>query len=97
MARPPVLDDASVTAWLSAHPGWSREGDVLVKTYRFDDFAGALAFAVRVGMFAEKCDHHPELEIGWGKAVVKLSTHEPAGLTQLDLTSAEAADKAHHA
>jgi 4a-hydroxytetrahydrobiopterin dehydratase len=93
MARPPSLEAATVDAWLAAHPGWSREGEgALARTYRFADFGGALGFAVRLGLVAEKRDHHPELTIGWGKARVLWTTHDAGGVTQLDLELASASD-----
>jgi 4a-hydroxytetrahydrobiopterin dehydratase len=113
MARPPVLSSADVDAWLSAHPGWAREGEAsrlgseqeasrlgsereaIARTFSFPDFSTALAFVVRVGLFAEKTDHHPEIAFTWGKATIVFSTHEPKGLTQLDLDGAEHADHAH--
>jgi 4a-hydroxytetrahydrobiopterin dehydratase len=93
MARPPRLEAATVDAWLVAHAGWLREGDgALVRTYRFADFGGALGFAVRLGLVAEKRDHHPELTVGWGKARVLWTTHDAGGVTQLDLELASASD-----
>jgi 4a-hydroxytetrahydrobiopterin dehydratase len=92
MARPSKLDGAVVDGWLAAHPGWTREGDALVRSFRLADFGAALAFAVRIGMVAEKRDHHPELVIGWGKARVLWTTHDAGGLTQLDLDLATATD-----
>jgi 4a-hydroxytetrahydrobiopterin dehydratase len=94
--RPTRLDPATVDAWLAVHPGWSRTGEgAVTKTFRVGDFASALAFAVRVGCFAEKRDHHPDLEIGWGRARVSWVTHDAGGVTQLDLEAAEATDAIH--
>ena len=95
MTRPFRLEAPVIAAWLQANPRWSREEDTLVRAYPFPDFAGALAFAVRVGLFAERADHHPELAVRWGLATVRFSTHEPRGLTQLDIDGAEAADLAY--
>jgi 4a-hydroxytetrahydrobiopterin dehydratase len=95
MARPAKLDRPDVDAWLTAHPGWERdqgEADALVRSYRLPDFAAALAFAVRLGMIAEKRDHHPDILIGWGKARVLWTTHDAGGITRLDLDLAEATD-----
>lgn len=93
MARPTKLDRSDVDAWLAAHAGWEREGDVaLAKTYGHPDFASALAFAVRLGMLAEKRDHHPDVLVGWGKARVVWTTHDAKGITRLDLELAEATD-----
>lgn len=95
MARPAKLDRPEVDAWLAAHPGWELDGDqphALVKSFKLPDFACALAFAVRLGMVAEKRDHHPDILIGWGKARVLWTTHDAKGITRLDLDLAEATD-----
>jgi 4a-hydroxytetrahydrobiopterin dehydratase len=93
MTRPTKLDPAAVDAWLAAHPVWAREGEALVGTFKTPDFAAALALAVRIGMVAEKRDHHPDILIGWGKARVLWTTHDAGGITQLDLDLAEASEK----
>lgn len=104
MTRPPRLDALGISAWLATHPCWSREAgeasdasaaDALVRAFPFPDFASALAFVVRVGLFAERADHHPEVTLRWGLATLRFSTHEPRGLTQLDLDGAEAAERAY--
>lgn len=92
MARPKALDSAAIDTWLAAHPGWARKGDALVKDFKLADFGAALAFAVRLGMIAEKRDHHPDITIGWGKAHVLWSTHDANGITELDLELAAATD-----
>ena len=93
MARPERLDREAVDAWLAAHDGWAREGEgAIAKSYAFGDFAGALAFAVRLGMLAEKRDHHPDVLLSWGKTRVSWTTHDAGGLTALDLALAEATD-----
>ena len=92
--RPVRLDPSTVQAWLAGHAGWAAAGDgAIAKTFKFDDFAAALAYAVRVGCYAEKKDHHPDLELGWGRARVLWSTHDAGGVTQLDLDAAEATDQ----
>ena len=93
MARPTKLDEAALTAWLGSHEGWERRGDEIRKAYTFDAYAAGVAFAVRVAFAAEKANHHPDLAIGYGKVEVRLSTHDAAGLTRLDLDLAEACDR----
>ena len=94
MARPTRLDAPAVDAWLAAHPGWERAGDgAIARTYKLPDFAAALGFVVRVGCFAERKDHHPDVELGWGRARVAWSTHDAGGVTQLALDAAEATDE----
>jgi 4a-hydroxytetrahydrobiopterin dehydratase len=96
MARPTKLDDAIVDAWLGAHPDWARAGAGpaagIARSYTFPDFAAALAFVVRIGCLAERRDHHPDVELGWGRAKIGWSTHDAGGISQLDLDAAEASD-----
>ena len=94
MTRPTRLDATIVDAWVAAHPGWERAGEgAIARRYTFPDFAAALAFVVRVGCLAERRDHHPDVELGWGRARVAWSTHDAGGVTQLDLDAAEATNQ----
>src|SRR4029077_5654288 len=62
MPRPTRLDNSAVDAFLAQHRGWERaETGAIAKRYKFPDFPSALAFAVRVGCYAEKQDHHPDV------------------------------------
>jgi 4a-hydroxytetrahydrobiopterin dehydratase len=92
-SRPLKLEGSKVDAWLSSHPGWERSGEAVTRTLKLADFSAALAFAVRIGCWAEKRDHHPDLEIGWGRAKITWSTHDAGGITALDLELAEKTDE----
>jgi 4a-hydroxytetrahydrobiopterin dehydratase len=93
MARPPKLDPEAVDRFLASHAGWERAGaTAIAKSFSFKDFASALGFVVKVGCAAEKRDHHPDLELGWGRAKVTWTTHDAGGVTELDLALAEATD-----
>jgi 4a-hydroxytetrahydrobiopterin dehydratase len=94
MSRPTKLQKTAVEAWMKAHPGWEYTGgSSLAKTFKFSDFNAALGFVVRTGLAAERRDHHPDVELGWGRARVVWSTHDAGGVTQLDLELAEATDQ----
>jgi len=71
-------------------PCWRLDGEELVASWSFADFAGALAAAVAVGMIAERANHHPDLVVGWGRLVVRLTTHDAGGITSLDVDLAQA-------
>jgi 4a-hydroxytetrahydrobiopterin dehydratase len=79
-----TLADAEITARLAALPGWAREGDEIVKTFDCGTFAAAVAFVVRIGFFAERADHHPDLDVRWKRVKVALTTHDAGGLTSND-------------
>jgi len=93
MTKPSLLGAETVDAWLAAHPGWGRaSGNGIARQFAFPDFATALAFVVKVGCDAEKRDHHPDIELGWGRARVLWTTHDAGGVTQRDLDAAAATD-----
>ena len=71
---------------------WERQGDLLVKVVRRDDFAGALALVNAVGELAEAADHHPDIDIRWNTVTLRLTTHSAGGLTAKDLALAAEID-----
>lgn len=76
---------------LVAHlPGWELgPADTHIqKQFRFTDFVHALAFVNMLGWIAERENHHPDLELGWGRCLVKFSTHDVGGLSMNDFICA---------
>ncbi len=85
------LNTAAIANALAGLPGWSHEDDRLKKTYTFEDFSHALAFIVRVGLEAEKMNHHPELFNVYNRVEVALATHDADGkVTRKDVNLAKA-------
>jgi 4a-hydroxytetrahydrobiopterin dehydratase len=66
----------------------------LRKTYRFKDFAEALAFVNRAGAIAEEQGHHPDIALAWGQVTVSVWTHKIKGLTESDFIFAAKCDRA---
>src|SRR5579862_2837109 len=60
----------------------------LQRSVTVDDFASALALAVRCGMVAESEGHHPDLTVAWGRLDIELWTHAVRGLTRADMVLA---------
>ena len=90
MSRPTKLDHG-LDAWIATHEGWVRQGtNAIAREFKFKDFGSALAFVVRLGCLAEKKDHHPDVELGWGRVKVLCTTHDAGGITRLDLEMADA-------
>jgi 4a-hydroxytetrahydrobiopterin dehydratase len=95
MGKQEKLSKDAIDAFLTAHSGWKREGDALTKTYSFEHYGAAIAFAVHVGFAAEKRDHHPDLHISFGKVEVRWTTHDAGGVSALDTEMAQQADLIH--
>jgi 4a-hydroxytetrahydrobiopterin dehydratase len=64
----------------------------LMRTFKFKNFARALAFTNQVGEIAEEEDHHPSLLTEWGKVTVTWWTHKINGLHQNDFIMASKTD-----
>ncbi|HEY2319046.1 MAG TPA: 4a-hydroxytetrahydrobiopterin dehydratase [Solirubrobacteraceae bacterium] len=68
---------------------WEREGDEIVREWRFEDFNEAVAFVNRVAEVAEEANHHPDIFLhGWNKVKLLLTNHAAGGLTEMDFTMA---------
>ena len=79
--------------YFSQIEGWTLVNEhELTKTYKFKDFAQALAFVNRIGKLADEEDHHPDIQLSWGKARVELWTHKVDGLTENDFIFAAKVD-----
>ncbi len=68
----------------------------LMKHYKFSDFKSALSFTNQVGAIAEAQNHHPDIELGWGKVVVTIFTHKIDGLTESDFVFAAKVELGAH-
>ena len=71
-------------------PGWTLRGRGIERRFEFPDFAGAMGFAVTVGLLAEKANHHPDIDIRWNAVTLFLTTHSEGGLTMKDFGLAAA-------
>jgi 4a-hydroxytetrahydrobiopterin dehydratase len=65
----------------------------LEKSYRFENFRDALAFTNRVAELAESVNHHPDIELAWGRVKLTIWTHTIDGLSQADFVWAAKADR----
>lgn len=62
----------------------SEDSKNIFKKFKFKDFKDALEFVNKVGAIAESEGHHPDIELGWGKVNITLTTHAIGGLSQND-------------
>lgn len=89
----PLTKDEAEALLTQLH-GWelSDGAKKIEKSWKFADFAQALAFVNKVGAVAEEENHHPEIEFTWGKVEIELSTHSIGGLSENDFILAAKID-----
>ena len=78
------LDQEHIDEKIQEFPEWSQSGETLQRTFRFDDFLGAMAFVSRIADLAEEHQHHPDILIRYNKVTLTLSTHDAGGITEKD-------------
>ncbi len=92
----PTVTDAEAGELHRQIPAWELiEADGIkriTRTFRFGNFAEALAFTNQIGSIAEEANHHPRLVTEWGRVGVTWWTHKIRGLHVNDFIMAARAD-----
>lgn len=95
----PTLTDAEINLYFRELEHWSvveKDGiKRLERSFKFNDFAEALAFTNKVGELAENEGHHPDILTEWGKVTVSWWTHKIKGLHKNDFIMAAKTDRLH--
>jgi 4a-hydroxytetrahydrobiopterin dehydratase len=88
-----LAEEKDVKGFLADHPAWERVKESIKAEFEFKDFNEAMGFVTRMGLAAEKADHHPDIDIRWNKVILVLSTHSEGGITKKDLDLATLASR----
>ena len=90
----PPLTEQEAAALASEVPDWDRDGNrKLRREFSFENFRDAFGFVARAALLAEAEQHHPDIELGWGRAAFELTTHAASGLTRNDFVMAARIDR----
>ncbi len=78
------LTDEEIDQRLRLLPHWKRAGKALECRADFPSFPAAIGFINGAAIIAETLDHHPDLDIRWRTVVIRLSSHDAGGVTEMD-------------
>jgi len=84
----PVLTDEQVDAAAKNLDGWERVDGALRRSVRFGAFLDGIDAVRRVAEYAEREDHHPDIDIRWRTVTFALVTHSEGGITDKDVQMA---------
>jgi 4a-hydroxytetrahydrobiopterin dehydratase len=89
-----VYNSQDMANKLSELSGWEYDpaSGAIRKTYGFSGFTPGVEFAGKLAEVADQHEHHPDLEISYGKVVVSFTTHDAGGVTDKDLEMAKQSD-----
>ena len=85
------LNSDQIKLALNGLKHWRHEDDKLLMDIKLKNFSEALSFLVKVGIEAEKLNHHPEIHNIYNKVTLKLTTHDAGDrVTEKDIALARA-------
>ena len=87
-----LLQPEEIRRRLTTMEGWDLAGDALEKEFRFEDYMSGIRFVNSLAELAEAEDHHPDLEVGYSRVVVRFTTHSEGGVTGKDFNLARGTD-----
>ena len=71
---------------------WNEINKTITKTFEFNSYLDGIDFVNEVANLAEQENHHPDIEIGYCKVTISLTTHDAGGLTDKDYKLAKLID-----
>ena len=82
--EPYLLQDEELKELVYKIPGWEIKSEQIQREFNFSDFIEAFSFMTKVALLCEKYNHHPNWDNVYSKVIIKLSTHDLGGITNLD-------------
>ncbi|BDE07337.1 putative pterin-4-alpha-carbinolamine dehydratase [Vulcanimicrobium alpinum] len=73
-------------------PGWTNDGEALVKVFDLKNFDGAISFVNAVAQAANRLDHHPDIALSWNEVTIRTWSHDVGAITDRDVALARAID-----
>ena len=92
---PVILSSSELSQLGMSLPAWSLDHarKALYRRLVFTGFGEALAAMVRIGIEAEKADHHPEWSNVYDTIEIWLTTHDVGGILDADVCMAHVIDR----
>jgi 4a-hydroxytetrahydrobiopterin dehydratase len=78
------LTDDEIRRAIDTVSGWSEDQGQITKTFEFKTYKDGVVFASAVGYVADGLNHHPDIDIRYGKVRVAVNTHDVGGLSPYD-------------
>ncbi len=65
-------------------PKWEISESFIKRNFIFKNFIEAFSFMTKVALICEKYNHHPNWENVYSKVLIKFTTHDLGGISNLD-------------
>ncbi len=90
----PLAPDQARELLEQVHSDWSlnKDGNEISRSFRFKNYYQTMAFVNASAWMSHQQDHHPDLEVGYSRCLVRYSTHAIGGLSENDFICAAKLD-----
>lgn len=92
-STPPLGPDEVARLSAGLDPAWQVLDERLVREFAFPTFAAAFGLATRIALLAEGQNHHPALDVAWGRLTVTWTTDAIDALSANDVIMAAKVDR----
>ena len=82
--KPYLLQKEELKELIVKIPNWEIIDNYINREFNFTNFIEAFSFMTKIALICEKYNHHPNWENVYSKVIIKLSTHDLGGITNLD-------------
>ena len=82
--KPYLLPNEELKELINKTPDWIINSNYIEREFNFKNFIEAFSFMTTIALICEKHNHHPNWENIYSKVIIKLSTHDLGGITNLD-------------
>jgi len=72
--------------------GWRLIDGALEKSFSFKDFHQTMGFVNALAFIANTENHHPDLQVSYGRCTVRFNTHDVNGISVSDFFCASKVD-----
>ena len=91
--EPYILQDEELNELLFKIPGWEINDQQIQREFIFFNFIEAFSFMTKIALICEKYNHHPNWENVYSTVIIRLTTHDLGGITNMDQTLASEINK----
>jgi 4a-hydroxytetrahydrobiopterin dehydratase len=89
----PALHSKQIKLHLQDVPSWSKRGQTILRTFKFEGFLKGIDFVTQIAKKAQKMNHHPDIDVRFNQVTLTLTTHDEGGITEKDFSLAKQCDE----
>ena len=85
-----ALTPEAAAGLMAQVPGWELDAQAksIAREFRFRNFHQVMEFVNALAWVAHREDHHPDMEVGYQRCLVRFTTHAIGGLSDNDFICA---------